>query len=65
MTLGREFVVLHTLPSMYGKFSVHAWRLVWKFEQKTFYDWFIEGQTHFGMPRGAKISLVLNKPNRL
>ena len=23
--------------------------------------WFIEGQTHFGMPRGAKIGLVLNK----
>ncbi len=23
---------------------------------------FIEGQTHFGMPRGAKLSLTLNEP---
>ena len=23
---------------------------------------FVEGQTHFGMPRGAKISLALNEP---
>ena len=23
---------------------------------------FIEGQTHFGMPRGAKLSLALNGP---
>ena len=23
---------------------------------------FIEGQTHFGMPRGAKLSLALNEP---
>ena len=22
-----------------------------------------EGQTHFGMPRGAKMSLTLNEPN--
>ena len=27
--------------------------------------WFIEGQTHFGMPRGAKIGLVLNERNGL
>ena len=23
---------------------------------------FIEGETHFGMPRGAKMSLVLHEP---
>ena len=23
---------------------------------------FIKGQTHFGVPRGAKMSLVLNEP---
>jgi hypothetical protein len=23
----------------------------------------IEGQTHFGMPRGAKMSLALHEPN--
>jgi hypothetical protein len=24
--------------------------------------WFIEGQTHIGMPRGAKMNLALNEP---
>ena len=24
--------------------------------------WFIKGQTHFGMQRGAKMSLALNEP---
>jgi len=24
---------------------------------------FNEGQTHFDMPRGAKMSLILNEPN--
>ena len=24
--------------------------------------WLIEGQTHFGMPRGAKMSLALSEP---
>ena len=23
--------------------------------------WFVEGQTYFGMPRGAKMSLALNE----
>ena len=26
---------------------------------------FIEGQTHFGMPRGAKMSLALNEPKQV
>ena len=37
MTFGRELVVLHMKPSMSGKFWVHAMRLVWIFEQRTFY----------------------------
>jgi hypothetical protein len=27
--------------------------------------WFTKGQTHFGMPRGAKTSLALHDQNRL
>ena len=27
--------------------------------------WIIDGQPHFGMPRGAKMSLTLNEPNSL
>jgi hypothetical protein len=58
MTFGRGLVVLLTKPSMFGKFLVHAWR----FEQRTFYIGSLEGQTHFGLPRGAKMSLALHKP---
>ena len=35
--------------------------LVWRLEQRAFY-WFVEDQTHFGMPRGAKMSLARNEP---
>ena len=24
--------------------------------------WFIEGHTHWGVPRGARMSLILNEP---
>ena len=27
--------------------------------------WFIEGETHFGMPRGAKMSLAFNKSKQV
>ena len=37
MTFGRELVVLLAKPSMLGKFLVHAWEVVWRFEQRTFY----------------------------
>ena len=58
MTFGRELVVLHTTPSMFSNFAVHAWEVVvWRFEHEN-----IEGQSHFGMPRGAKTSLALNVP---
>ena len=26
---------------------------------------YVESQTHFGMPRGAKMSLALNEPNKV
>jgi hypothetical protein len=42
---------------MSGNFSVHGWRS----EQRTSWYQFIEGQTHIGMPRGAKMSLALNE----
>ena len=34
--------------------SVEVW-------MKDILYWFIEGQTYFGMPRGAKMSLALNE----
>ena len=52
-TIGGELVVLHTTPSMFVKFMVHSKNILYQF---------IEGQTHFGMPRGAKVSLALNEP---
>ena len=56
---GWELVVLHTTPSMFGKFVVHAWwyRGGLNEEHST------SGQTHFGVTRGAKLSLTLNEPN--
>ena len=30
---------------------------------KKFLHWFDEGQTHFGIPRVANVSLALNAPN--
>lgn len=34
---------------------------MWRFEQRTLYI-FIQGQPHFGLPRGAKMSSTLNEP---
>jgi hypothetical protein len=45
---------LGSLWCMFGG-SVEVWM------QKILY-WFIEGQINFGMPRGAEMSLALNKP---
>ena len=42
-----------SLPFMLGG-SVEVWT-------KNILCWFIEGQTHFGMPRGARITLALNE----
>ena len=44
---------------MFGKFVVHAWwyRGGLNEEHST------SGQTHFGVTRGAKLSLTLNEPN--
>ena len=64
MTFGRELVVLHVRPSMLGNFwcmvagSLEVWT------KKILY-WFIDSQTRSSIPRGAKMSLVLNQLNRL
>jgi hypothetical protein len=61
MSFGRELVVLLRKPSMFGKLwcmrggSVEVW-------PKNILYRLIEGQTHFGMPRGAEMSLALNEP---
>jgi hypothetical protein len=34
---GQELIVLHTTPSMLGKFLVHAWRQSGGLKEKTFY----------------------------
>ena len=55
---------------MFGKFPVHAGRWctmcggveVW---YKNILNRFIEGQTHFGMPSGAKMILILNEPHKI
>ena len=60
MTFGSELVVLNTKPSMFGKFLVHAWRWCGGLN-KEHYILVMEGQTHFGMPRGAKMSLALHE----
>lgn len=57
MAVGWELVVLHTTPSMFGKLPVHALGGVdtWT---RNFQCRFIEGQTHFGIPGGAKLEYL-------
>ena len=59
MTFGQELVVLDTTPSMFGKFFDACLKVVWRFAGKTFFIYSFEGQTFFGMPRGAEMSLAL------
>ena len=52
---------------MFGMFSVHGYlEVMCRFEGRTkninILNGVIEGQSHFGMPRGAKMSLALNEP---
>ena len=47
---------------MFGKFLVYTRRCVEIWTKNILYG-FNEGQTHFGMPRDAKMSLILNEPN--
>ena len=58
--------VLHTISSMFGMFSVQGYlEVMCRFERRTknfnILNRVIEGQSHFGMPRGAKLSLALNE----
>ena len=57
MTFGGEFVVLHTTPSIIGKFLVHPWSWCGCLNKEHFLDRSIEGKTLFGMPRGAIMNL--------
>lgn len=52
MTFGRELVDL-------GAFLEVVMR---RFDRRSFLCQFVEGQTHFGMSRGAKNELALNEP---
>ena len=61
MSFCHELVVLHITCSMFGNFLVHAWRL----EQYNILYQFLDLQTHFGMPRGAKMSKALNELNKI
>ena len=63
-TSGWQSVVLHTTPSMLDKLTIHTPRSV-EVSMKNTYR-FIEGQTHFGMPRVAnnEFGLSMNQ-NRL
>ena len=53
-------VCLHTRPSRFRKFLVHAWGSVEVWTKRILCR-IIEGRTHFGMPRGAKISFALKE----
>ena len=48
-----ELVVFHMASSMFDNFLVRA--------MKNILYQFIEGQSHFGMPRGARMSLALHE----
>ena len=54
-SFGRELVVLLTILCMFGKISVHPWRGlgvgVWRGLTP---EHSVSGQTHSGIPRGAK-----------
>ena len=61
MTFGWALIVLNRIPSMFSKFLAHDWRSCGDSRENIVYQ-FIKGQSHFGMPRGAKMSLALNEP---
>jgi hypothetical protein len=60
MTFGPKLVVLHKKPSMFHNLQCMLGGSA-EVQTKTICSWFIEGQTHFGMPRGAKLSSALNE----
>jgi hypothetical protein len=58
-----ELVVLHKIFLTFNKFLVHAWSHCGGLhEELNFVLVYCESQTHFVMPRGAKMSLALNEP---
>ena len=58
MTFGRVLVVLLKKPSMFDKSLVHAWRWCGGLNKNILYRG-MKGQTHFGMPRGAKLGWMV------
>ena len=52
-----SWLFLHTTPSIFGKYLVHAWRKCGGLTEA--HSIF---QTHIGMPRGVRLSLALNEP---
>lgn len=55
LQLNMTLVDMHTRLSMFGKSVVHTWRYC-RGLNKEILCCFSEGQTPFGMPRGAEIS---------
>jgi hypothetical protein len=62
MTFGRELVVLLTKPCMFGKFWYMRGGSVVVSTKNILYR-FMEGQTHFDMSRGAKMSAWIHGSN--
>ena len=50
--------MLHTTPSMFGKFSVHAWWYCGGLNEEHSIL-VLKNQVYLGMPKGAKMSLAL------
>ena len=61
MSFPLELVVLHTMPSCSASFQCMLGGSV-EACMKNILEWFIGGQTQFGMQSGAKMSLALNEP---
>jgi hypothetical protein len=58
---GWASIVLHSMTSMFSKFLAHDWKSCGDSRENILYQ-FIKDQTHFGMPRVAKMSLALFGP---
>ena len=54
-------VLLLTKPSMFGKFCGASVEIGWRFEDRTFVIGSWRVKPHFGMPRGARMSLALHE----
>ena len=62
MTFGGELVVLFIKPSMFGKFFNACLKVMWRFEQWTFYIDSLRVKLVLAPIEFAKMSLTLNEP---